>query len=153
MGVEEERKVEMEREMEVERETERSRCRWREDYGGIGENIYLCVLLIFWLSFCCCCCWVVWAVRMFWKLSPCRIIGKYFLPVHRLSFSSVHGFLWCTEACKFDKVTFIYFCFNFYCFGRPKETSVWFMSENVLPLFSSRSCMVSCLIFKLRTSF
>ena len=30
----------------------------------------------------------------------------------------------------------------------PKKTFVWFMSENVLPLFSSRSFMMSCLMFK-----
>ena len=30
----------------------------------------------------------------------------------------------------------------------PKKTFVWFMSENVLPMFSSRSFMVPCLIFK-----
>ena len=29
----------------------------------------------------------------------------------------------------------------------PKKTLVWFMSENVLPVFSSRTVMVSCLIF------
>ena len=30
----------------------------------------------------------------------------------------------------------------------PKKTLVWFMSENILPLFSSGSFMVSCLILK-----
>ena len=30
----------------------------------------------------------------------------------------------------------------------PKKTLVWFMSENVLPMFSSRSFMASCLRFK-----
>ena len=30
----------------------------------------------------------------------------------------------------------------------PKKTLVWLMSENVLPTFSSKSFMVSCLIFK-----
>jgi len=30
----------------------------------------------------------------------------------------------------------------------PKKILIWFMSENVLPMFSSRSFMVSCLIFK-----
>ena len=30
----------------------------------------------------------------------------------------------------------------------PMKTLVWFMSENVLPMFSSRSFMVACLIFK-----
>ena len=29
----------------------------------------------------------------------------------------------------------------------PKKTQIWFMSENVLLMFSSRSFMVSCLIF------
>ena len=30
----------------------------------------------------------------------------------------------------------------------PKKTLVWFMSENVLPVFSSRSLMALCLMFK-----
>ena len=35
------------------------------------------------------------------------------------------------------------FGFYFYCFGRLKKTFVRLMSENVLPMFSSRSFMVS----------
>ena len=35
----------------------------------------------------------------------------------------------------------------------PKKTLVWFMSENVLPMFSSRSFMVSWLMFKSLTHF
>ena len=35
----------------------------------------------------------------------------------------------------------------------PKKTLVWFMSENVSPMFSSRSFMVSCLIFKSLSHF
>ena len=35
----------------------------------------------------------------------------------------------------------------------PKKTLVWFMSENVLPVFSSRSFMVSCLILKSLSHF
>ena len=35
----------------------------------------------------------------------------------------------------------------------PKKTLAWFMSENVLPMFSSRSFMVSCLIFKSLSHF
>ena len=44
----------------------------------------------------------------------------------------------------------VYFCFCFYfsCLGRPKKTLVRFMSENVLPMISSRSFMVSYLMFK-----
>ena len=36
---------------------------------------------------------------------------------------------------------------------RPKKTLVQFMSENVLPMFSSRSFMVSCLVFKSLSHF
>ena len=32
--------------------------------------------------------------------------------------------------------------------NRPKKTFLWLMSENVLPKYSSRSFMVSCLMFK-----
>ena len=35
----------------------------------------------------------------------------------------------------------------------PKKTLLWFMSENVLPMFSSRCFMVSCLIFKSLSHF
>ena len=35
----------------------------------------------------------------------------------------------------------------------PKKTLVWCMSENVLPMFSSRSFMVSCLKFKSLSHF
>ena len=34
-----------------------------------------------------------------------------------------------------------------------KKILVWFMSENVLPMFSSRSFMASCLIFKSLSNF
>ena len=36
---------------------------------------------------------------------------------------------------------------------RPKKTLVLLMSENILPLFSSRSFMVSCLMFKSLSHF
>ena len=49
------------------------------------------------------CYWVVWAVCIFWKLSPGHgIICIYFLPVHRLSLHFVYGFLCCIKTCKFD---------------------------------------------------
>ena len=49
------------------------------------------------------CYWVVWAVCIFWKLSPCWLRHcKYFLLVPRLSFHSIYGFLCCTKAFKFD---------------------------------------------------
>ena len=36
---------------------------------------------------------------------------------------------------------------------RPKKTLLWFMSKNVLPMFSTRSFMVSYLIFKSLSHF
>ena len=38
----------------------------------LWRNVCLDLLPIFWLGCFCCCCWVVWAVRIFWKLSPWR---------------------------------------------------------------------------------
>ena len=46
------------------------------------------------------------------------------------------------------------FAFISIAFGDwPKKTLVWFMSENVLPMFSTRSYMVLCLIFKSLSHF
>ena len=73
-----------------------------------------------------------------------HIICNHFLPFCSLSFCFVYGFLCCVKAYKFYWVPFVYFCFYFYCFGRlTKKTLVRFMSENVLPLFSSRSFLMS----------
>ena len=46
--------------------------------------------------------------------------------------------------------SFVYFCFHFFCLGDwSKKIFLQFSSENVLPMFSSRSLfMVSCLIFR-----
>ena len=47
---------------------------------------------------------------------------------------------------------FIYF--PFFCLGRQsKKILLWFVSENILPMFSSRSFMVLCLIFKSLSHF
>ena len=55
----------------------------------------------------------------------------------------------CAKVCKFDKVPLAYFCFiSIALVGWPKKTSARLMSENVLPMVSSRSFMVSCLMFK-----
>ena len=43
---------------------------------------------------------------------------------------------------------FIFAFISFALGDWPKKTLLWFMSENVLPVFSSRSLMVSCIIFK-----
>ena len=38
------------------------------------RNVYLGLLPIFWLGCLFFCCWVVWAVGIFWRLSPCQLL-------------------------------------------------------------------------------
>ena len=45
------------------------------------------------------------------------------------------------------------FTFIFVALGWPKKTLLQFLSENVLPMFSSRSYMMPCLIFKSLSHF
>ena len=62
------------------------------------KNVYLGLLPIFPLGRLFFWYWVTWAVCIFWKLSPCYIFCKYFLPVHKLSFQFVNVFLCCAKA-------------------------------------------------------
>ena len=83
-----------------------------------------------------------------------HVVCKYFLAFYRLSFHFVYGFLCCAKAFKFNQVPFVYFCFYFhYSRQRIQKVLLLFMSENVLPTFSSTSFMVSCLIFKALSHF
>ena len=56
-----------------------------------------------------------------------------------LAFHFIYGFLCCAKACEFDQVPFLLSW---------KTDLRKLMSENALPLFSSRSLMVSYLIFR-----
>ena len=42
--------------------------------------------------------WIVWALYIFWILTPYQVICKYFLSVHRLPIHFVYGFIYCVEA-------------------------------------------------------
>ena len=64
-----------------------------------------------------------------------------------LSFHFIYGFL-CSERLR-SLIRSHLFIFAFICIvlrDWPKKTLIQFVSENVLPVFSSRSFMVSCLI-------
>ena len=74
---------------------------------------------------------------------------KYFLPVHRLFFH-----LWFPLFISLLRSHSFIFALIFIALGDwHKKTLLWFMSENVLPKFFSRSFMVSCLIFKSLSHF
>ena len=65
-----------------------------------------------------------------------------------LSFCFVSDFLCCKKACKFNYVKLFVFAFTSVALGDcPKEILLIFMSENILPVFPSRSLMMSCLLF------
>ena len=130
-------------------------CAYYPSVCLLWRNVYLDPLPIFLLDcFCCCCYWVVWAVCVFWKLSHCWLhhlqkfspwlqvfqfvclFMVYFAVQKLISLIKSHLFIF----------SFIYL-FIFALGDWSKKTSLWFMSENVLPMFSSMSVMMSCCIF------
>ena len=108
--------------------------------------ICMSFLKIFWLGPLFFCCWVLWAVCIFWKLSPCQspylqILLSYTLVVF-LSMVSVTV----QKLLSLIRSHLFIFAFISIALGNwPKKTLVQFMSENVLPMSSSRSVTVSCL--------
>ena len=74
---------------------------------------------------------------------------QYFLLFSRLSFCFVDGFLCSAKAFKCNWVPFVYFCFYFLFFRRQiQKILLRFLSKIVLPMFSSRSFIVSSLTFR-----
>ena len=98
------------------------------------------------------CCWVVWLVCIFWRLSPCHcIIWNYFLSFHKVSFCFCFFMVSFAAQKLLNLIMCHWIIFVFISTalgGWPKKTFVQLMSENVLPMLSSRSFMVFCLIFK-----
>ena len=98
------------------------------------------------------------------KISPLVLLSLFFnwniadlqfcvcFPVCKLSFHFVYGFLWRAKANKFGFHLFI-FAFILLLETHLKKTLVRLMSENVLHMFSSRSFMVSCLMFNSLSHF
>ena len=65
-----------------------------------------------------------------------------------MSFHLAYSFLCCAEAFNFNWVPFVYFCFYFQYSGRWVIEDPAVISETVLPMFSSRSFIVSGLMFR-----
>ena len=83
----------------------------------------------------------VWVIYIFWKLIP------WHLPVHRLSIHFVYGFICCAKVFKFNLALFVYFsiCITLGDEYKKNFPAVYF---SVLPMFSSRSFIVSGLTFR-----
>ena len=90
-------------------------------------------------------CWVSWAIFRFWRLTPCRSHRL------RLFFPSV-GYLFCLFSFAVQKFLslsrsqlFVFVFISIILEDRSKKILLQFMSEWVLPIFSSRSFIVSSL--------
>ena len=94
----------------------------------------------------------------------------YILEINPLSVASFATIFFCSVGCLFfffflvslivhEHVSLIrshWFIFVFISIALgdwPKKTFIWFMSENVLPMFSSRIFMTRCLMFKSLSHF
>ena len=80
-----------------------------------------------------------------------HIICKYFLSFKSWSFHFVDGFLYYAKACQFNCL--IYFCFCFLWPRRLIPKNCYYLCQSVLPVFSSRSFMVSGFTFKYSIHF
>jgi len=82
------------------------------------------------------------------EINPCwchGLVWKYFLPFFRFSFCFIYHFLCCAKAFKFNYVPFVYFCFTVR--DRSKK-NLCDLCQGILPMFSSRSFIVSSLTFR-----
>ena len=77
-----------------------------------------------------------------------HIICKYLLPFSRLSFHFVSGFLCCAKFLSLIMSHLFIFAFVSFALGDgSKKILLQFMSKGVLPMFSSRSFIISGLTF------
>ena len=105
-----------------------------------------------------CCCWVVWAVCIFWKytyihkpLSVASFANIFSHSVVCLFVSFMVSFAVQKLVSLIRSHLFIFAFISIALGDWRKETLVLFMSENVLPMISSRRFMVSCLMFNSKT--
>ena len=113
------------------------------------KKFYLGLLPIFWLGCLFWCCEASWAVCKFWRLTLCQSHHlQIFSPNPWFPFSFYY-FLWWADAFEFKQVPFVYFCSYFNYSGKwiKKEIAAIYV-ESVLPMFSSRSFIVSGLTFR-----
>ena len=119
------------------------------------EHLFMCLLAICMSSlvFCPFFNWVVCFLLLLSCMSCLYIfsfilLASIFLTSCKLSCNLIYGFLCCAKAYKFDWIPFVCLVFLFPLETDLRKTFIQYMSENVLPMNSSRRYMVLCLMFK-----
>ena len=115
---------------------------YRNVYLDILEN-FLIGFLFFSFS------WykAAWDIYIFWSLIPCQSLCKYFLPCCGLSFFVVYFAV--KKHLSLIRSRLFIFVFTFITLGSgSKKILLWFRSKSVLPMFSSKCLIISCLIFR-----
>ena len=123
---------------------------WGNVYSGLLPHFSVGLFLVFFVLFCFVfCCWVVWVVCIFWILSPCHLHHlKLFSPFLSIVFLfSLFFFSFAVHVIMLISSHWLIFVFISIALGDwLKKTFAWLVSENVLPMFSSRIFIVSSLM-------
>ena len=109
------------------------------------RNVYLDLLPIFWLGCLFFCSWAAWAVCIFWRLIPCRLLHlQIFPPILRVVFFVCMISFAMQKISSLIRSHLFIFVFIFITLGDgSKKILLQFMSESVLPVFSSQSHLPS----------
>ena len=98
----------------------------------LWRNVYLSLLPIFWLGCLFFWYWVVWAVFIFWILTPRQLHHvQIFSPILQIVFSFCWRFPLLLSLIRSHLFIFAFISFDLG--DRAKKILLWFMSKNVLP--------------------
>ena len=118
---------------------------WQSVYF-LWRNVYLGLLPIFGLGCLVFWYWAAWAACVFWKLILSQLLClQIFSPILRVVFSTCLWFPFPVQ--KFlsfiRSYLFIFVCISISLGGGSKRILLWCMSQSALPMFSSKSFIVS----------
>jgi len=97
-------------------------------------------------------CRVVGALCVFWKLSPCQLHHLQIFSLSSLFILFMVSFA-VKKLLSLIRSYLLSFFISIVVGDWPKKTLIWFTSENVLPMFTSKSFMLSCFMFKSLSHF